>query len=665
MSYVICSNDYDEENDLYSEVNSPASFQNILSNGGGLRIPKNAEIAVQSVKINKSPNIVVGPDFRFYVYFGQDYTDGFNESTKNTVTSYPIEIRPFVERLTLTREQFADEVEDAINLHLTHPLAFHEQVTEVHDNASGQFAGYTLNFKQTDLDPIDGSNEYTEADIIPFEQEGNLGFTYNPMIQQLTSSPGYGPAGAINDNTRHSRQCIFPNFALVGKHSIDPPDEDPDPDELEDELEDELFEANPGLNDTPLAVGGLSTCTEWAVGLIRGAGGHFKKYPIYFNLRHQYHPHSESNRQVYMTENCYFDYVVGAFRNGNSGNRYLRVFESSVDRDYGTQEEALQDDTPIVMNEIKYWGDHSNHFDDVYNWSTNHEYYDGVEIYLNGENISVTIDGHIDLVNSAAQPDSKRENLFKPINQACWCLFPKFWIMKPNQSMFIYHAPKLPDEVHPGDKDITYFNENQWWADIVQKGLEVQVGKEIDTRFFNIIDTPEVHEDLRLSDDGNHTNIFDDYKFTIIVKPTPTYFAPLANADGLLGFRGRAIVHYSTDNSDQAKDGGIMTSTNNPNANGKSLFVRLSNFTHQSFNAGNGNRSKIIFHLPRFDNTGRDEGDGLYFESSERFYLKLNNTEEFVQSAFDIDIVDDKEIVARDELRGQTIVCLHIQSSKN
>ena len=58
-----------------------------------------------------------------------------------------------------------------------------------------------------------------------------------------------------------------------------------------------------------------------------------------------------------------------------------------------------------------------------------------------------------------------------------------------------------------------------------------------------------------------------------------------------------------------------MTSTHNPLASGKSLFVRLSNFTHQSFNAGNGNRSKIIFHLPRFDNTGREEGEGLYFES--------------------------------------------------
>ncbi len=54
MSFIICSNDYDEENDLYSEINAPYSFTNILSNGGGLIIPKNAEVSVQSVKINKT-----------------------------------------------------------------------------------------------------------------------------------------------------------------------------------------------------------------------------------------------------------------------------------------------------------------------------------------------------------------------------------------------------------------------------------------------------------------------------------------------------------------------------------------------------------------------------------------------------------------------------------
>lgn len=634
MSYVICSNDYDEDNDLYSEINAPYSFQNILSNGGGLRIPKNAEIAVQSVKINKSQRFTVDPNFRFYVYFGEDIDD---TATKEKVTNYPIDIRPFTKTESLMSQEFADRIEDQINLKLVHPLAFKEQVTTVHRNASGQFAGYNLEFKQTDEDPVDGKAAYTELDIFPFEQEGNLGFTYNQETSILTSQPGFGS----NQEENHLRQCIFPNYALCGKHIHD--------------------EGHGGTNDLPFKVTGLSNCSEWAVGLIRGSGTNAKKFPSYFNLRNQFQLHPDSTKGVYMTTNFYCDYVVGAFRSSATGQRFLRIFESSVTRDYSTQSEALQDDAPMVLNEIKYYGSHSTVFTgNQYNWSTNNDEYDSLEFYLNGERITVTLDDTVDLINPVNQESSTRENLFKPINQACWCLYPKFYIQRDSESIEISSSPHISEA-----KDIAYTNDNMWWADTVKKGLEMQNGREIDTRFFNIIDSSSTYTPKVLSQGGNFTNLFPDYLFNLVVKPIDTYFAPLANGGILLGFKNRAVVPYSTDNSEEAQDGGIMTSTHNPLSSGKSLFVRLANFTHQSFNAGNGNRSKIIFHLPRFDNSGREDGEGLYFEASERFYVKLNNTEEFVQNSFDIDIVDDREIVARDELKGKTIVCLHIQSSKD
>ena len=633
MSYVICSNDYDEENDLYSEINAPYSFQNILSNGGGLRIPKNAEIAVQSVKINKTQSFTVSPDFRFYVYFGEDIDD---TATKDKVTNYPIEIRPFTSRQSPTSDIFADAVEAEINLKLAHPLAFKEQVTTVHRNASGQFAGYNLDFKQTDEDPVDGKAAYNELDIFPFQQTGLLGFSYNDTLFELTSEVGFGS----NQEENHLRQCIFSNYALCGKHIHDA--------------------GHAGVNDLPFKVENLANCSEWAVGLIRGSGTN-EKFPSYFDLKNQFQIDETASKGVYMTANFYCDYVVGAFRSSPNGQRFLRIFEASVKREYTTQAEALQDNSPIVLNEIRYYGAHSTTFTgNIYNWSTNADGYDSLEFYLNGERISVTLDDTVDLINEVNQPLSTRENLFKPINQACWCLYPKFYIESDEQTIVITSSPHISE-----DDDIEFTNDNMWWADTVKKGLEMQNGREIDTRFFNIIDSPLSYTPKLLSDDGSYTNLFADYLFNLVVKRTDTYFAPLASGGQLLGFRNRAVVPYSTDNSTEAQDGGIMTSTHNPLASGKSLFVRLSNFTHQSFNAGNGNRSKIIFHLPRFDNSGREDGEGLYFEASERFYVKLNNTEEFVQNAFDIEIVDDKEVVAREELKGKTIVCLHIQSSKD
>ena len=638
MSYVICSNDYDEENDLYSEINAPFSFQNILSNGGGLTIPKNAEIAVQSVKINKSSTFTVSPDFRFSVYFGSDIDPFDPTMLKNKVTSYPIDIRPFSQRQSVTSQEFADAISKELNLKLTHPLIYGNQYTQVHRNASGHFAGYNLSYSQIDDVPSEGVDEYNIDDILPFEQTGPLGFDY--LEGELVAEAGFG----TTQEEKHSRQCILSNFPLVGKHIHTP---------------------TPGLNNQPFAVNGLSACQEWAVGLIRGSGTNLKKFPSYYNLRNQFHLHSNSTKGVYMTTNFYCDYVIGAFQSSPNGNRFLRIFEASVNPSFTTQEEALQDDAPFVLNEIAYYGSHSNVFENhQYNWSTNNDGYDSLEIYLNGEVITATLDEDVDLINPFTQGSSTRENIFKPINQCCWCLYPKIYIQRNDDVIKIQTSPNYEYDLdeYPA---LTYTNDNQWWADTVKKGLEIQVGKECDTRFFNIIKSPlDPYQYNVLSNAGaNHTNLFENYRFQMIVRPTPDYFAPQANAGILLGFPNATVVPYTTDNSDQAGDGGIMTSIRLPSISPKSLFVRLANFTHQSFNAGNGNRSKIIFHLPRFDNTGRDDGDGLYFEAQERFYLKLNNSEEFIQNSFEIDIVDDKEVVARNELVGKTIVCLHIQTA--
>jgi hypothetical protein len=39
-----------------------------------------------------------------------------------------------------------------------------------------------------------------------------------------------------------------------------------------------------------------------------------------------------------------------------------------------------------------------------------------------------------------------------------------------------------------------------------------------------------------------------------------------------------------------------------------SLFIRLNNFTQNTINARQGTTSKIIAHLPRFDNSGNETG---------------------------------------------------------
>ena len=79
-------------------------------------------------------------------------------------------------------------------------------------------------------------------------------------------------------------------------------------------------------------------------------------------------------------------------------------------------------------------------------------------------------------------------------------------------------------------------------------------------------------------------------------------------------------------------------------------------------NARQGTVSKIISHLPRFDNSGNETG-GLYFEPHEKTYLALNNPDTLYINSFDIDIVYENETLCT-ALTGKTIVCLHIRPQK-
>ena len=95
-----------------------------------------------------------------------------------------------------------------------------------------------------------------------------------------------------------------------------------------------------------------------------------------------------------------------------------------------------------------------------------------------------------------------------------------------------------------------------------------------------------------------------------------------------------------------------------------SQFIRLDNFTQTSYNAGTGRPSRILYHMPRFDNSNREIGTGLYFEPHQRVYIKLNNTEKIPANEFHLSICDNKERLITD-LTGQTIICLHVREEKS
>ena len=91
-------------------------------------------------------------------------------------------------------------------------------------------------------------------------------------------------------------------------------------------------------------------------------------------------------------------------------------------------------------------------------------------------------------------------------------------------------------------------------------------------------------------------------------------------------------------------------------------FIRVPTFTHQTFNFGTGNPSKILFQVPRFDNAGTETG-ALYYQNNDKTYVDLNNATELRITDLDVHIVRKNETFVED-LTGSTEVVFHVRKKK-
>ena len=142
----------------------------------------------------------------------------------------------------------------------------------------------------------------------------------------------------------------------------------------------------------------------------------------------------------------------------------------------------------------------------------------------------------------------------------------------------------------------------------------------------------------------------------------PTELSDGANSIYALGFEDFTNVLELGDGVAQGNVGVKWTSAKPPTTALHSYFVSCPTLTQLSQNFGKGTPSKMLYHVPQFSNSGADVG-ALFFESPEKTYLRLGNSEKISLNTLDINIVDKNEQLA-DELEGNTIVVLHIRKEK-
>ena len=156
-----------------------------------------------------------------------------------------------------------------------------------------------------------------------------------------------------------------------------------------------------------------------------------------------------------------------------------------------------------------------------------------------------------------------------------------------------------------------------------------------------------------------------DYKTAIITGQDNRYeYTDGLNTENVLGFVGRPLAFTFTSQLATTPFTFTYQSDNEPTLEAtSSIFVRVRNMTFDSVNFSKSAMSKILYHLPAFSQSGQSTG-ALYFEPSERVYLKMNNVVDLYLSNIDVDLVRDDETLARD-VTGKTTVLFHIRPSKD
>ena len=656
MSLVITSNIEDEVDvDETSRIFKPFSYSNRLLDT--MKIPPNSQIALQSAKINKKEEIVLNEQNNI---FGNYFGLPLDATASNIESSTSV---PFVgalgsdlrrgntsladgQRKTTTVAETALFIEDALKERTYHPSLITKAVQgtgtatlpqtpvgvnvavtpkytgKVWDGFQWQFTQQTANTKKTaDFNLVDVSEGKTNAfDLVGTngaQAKAGPGFQVQARNQPISQNDGVTIFDFTNANTTAARSSWFVSLSRIStekESGITAPDS-----------------YNPrrgGSNGFGL---GLGNC-----------GG-----------------------------TMFGDIVVARV------GEFLRVFQSGTDSggDDGSR-------TELVLNEIEYYGQTSGganinsnfpYADGHYNLRTNvasGANYEKVKFKLTNEHLQIfLIDNKaaevllVDNITNASKGAVKNQ-LTNPTTCAKWALYPHFGARGSGHSITITehnHYTSYPDFALPISENPAVYD---WWifSESTLNGTRwarVMEGRPFNDKDSDVVLTPKLLTGV---------DAMDGYENQIITAPLRGqgrgqpqrsmvfFLTQPCNTESVFGFK------YTPVSTPEAGAALLITivSANQPTVvSNVSLFVRLNNFTQLSTNARMGTRSKIVGHLPRFDNSGAETG-ALYFEPSEKTYIDINNSNELTINSFDVDLCFDNERLATG-LIGKTIVIFHIR----
>jgi hypothetical protein len=605
MSLVICSNqDADGKSDRQlSSVYTPWSFRNTLSST--YKIPANAQVALQSCKVNVDGRVVVSEsNNKFYQYFGQKLNlDGTSSPQHNETTSYPVYTDFLLNSqqgvLEVSVDDFANVIQKAIRETTFHPNVKGNPTCQVLRNASSfDFLGYKITYDQTTDKfagiPANGAFEqWYRKDGVYSDESGSGIFSYTGGVFQRETTNTYEICAGIAP--------ALPMHNLTGEFTVN----------------------ISGTSGRANASG-----VEWHVGLSRYVNNVDELGFIFPSYADYYQAGLAFNIEIFA------DFGIA-----RDDNDELTLYEHSWSTTRGA----------IEVREVEYWNNASSYFSSKENLSGKD--YTNVKFEVEGEVVKAKI---YDNASSAWRTITEyasgqpKDSYFKPVNQSCWCLHPVLAIdQKGNASRCTLEITDF------NDVDLVDYNPKVAYKGGWFETMEL-IGK--DSLCRNLEARSILRQDgVAYTQVGVNASDGIVYDNVLILQQSDIYkFTPGANAAQILGFNG-AIVDTPTTvvNLNQK----TYQSNFAPSlVSSLSMFVRLNNFGQNCVNARVGNRSKILAHLTDLESkSGRNT-----YEPSNLIFLDLDNPAELNVNEFDISFSYVNEQFAT-ILTGQSIVCLYFR----
>jgi len=635
MSLIITSSNQAEQDtkSLGTGLENPASYQNFFKSP--VKVEADSEVALISIKCSRDQDkISVPTDAGFFLYWGQAEPNNEDQQTPDD-TSIPLRIT--VKSGDYTQDDLATEIKRALDDVVKKAFAEVETITVTpsQDSTTFQFEGFKIKFEQYG----DGS-----------------AFTDKPSASEFEEYIGVVTEKSLNDDDTFEDEDVTDNFTasasgtqtkIVGYSST-----------ATGEVCDVIGKAHPlsQVNSTCVIYfnGSVSASNAdgYTLGLVRSQGiEDAKGKERDFAYPGAYHDEEPDVGDINLpdpydgTDIPFFWDVCFNWKNGEDGE----VLHFIADEDGGERVGAMK---PITLLETPT------------NASLEAKYWDRVIFEVSGEKTTVKLGltnkaTTTTLVSNASTTFGER---VKPLGITCNQLYPKISIHN-NASV---DAGEAWLDTYNGHSDVKYYERN--FLGYTEGGFGDPLKN---------IDLCDIYFDGTVSG-GTYTykgeltsNSGIENKWTLLFTDLSDYFpqasAPrgIKNVDAMGRFLGYPF---------EAKEADFGTITGNganvefvptiaPNLQPKtSMFVRLKNHALNSYNGNKSSVSNIIYACPRFDSQGNSDGL-MFYEPSERVYVKFNNVAPFVLNSLELDIVDVNERVIED-LMGNTLITLHIRKSK-